>query len=192
MALLWQKHGPHMVVQISSSWIKINVPWDVPCQNQHCWVYLLVIFPRNGQNIALLWPKHGPNKVLWIVFFLNYIQCAKGGSMPISTILGVTHSPLFQEMAKMKPFCGQNMVLTWSFTLFFFLNHNHRAQGCSMPNFTILGVSHSPLFLEMVKIWPFYGQNMVLTWCFKLGFPYSWSMCPGMFHAKFHIAGSIL
>ena len=33
-----------------------------------------------------------------------------------------------------------------------------------MPNFTILGVSHSPLFLEMAKIWPFYGQNMVLTW----------------------------
>ena len=37
-----------------------------------------------------------------------------------------------------------------------------------MPNSTILGVSHSPLFLEMVKIWPFYGQKMVLTRFFKL------------------------
>ena len=37
-----------------------------------------------------------------------------------------------------------------------------------MPNLKILGVSHSPLFLEMAKIWPFYGQNMVLTWSFIL------------------------
>ena len=34
-----------------------------------------------------------------------------------------------------------------------------------MPNFTILGVSHSLLFLEMAKIWPFYGQNKVLQIC---------------------------
>merc|ERR1712082_429059 len=33
-----------------------------------------------------------------------------------------------------------------------------------MLNYTILGVSHSPLFLEMAKTWPFYGQNMVLKW----------------------------
>ena len=40
-----------------------------------------------------------------------------------------------------------------------------------MPNFTILGVSNSALFLEMAKIWPIYGQNMVLTWFFKLDLP---------------------
>ena len=32
MALLWPKHGPHMVLQIGSSWILINVPRDAPCQ----------------------------------------------------------------------------------------------------------------------------------------------------------------
>ena len=55
----------------------------------------------------------------------------------------------------------------------FFLNHNQCAQGHSMPNFIILGVSHSPLFLEMAKILSFYGQNMVLTWSFKLVLPKS-------------------
>ena len=48
----------------------------------------------------------------------------------------------------------------------FFLNHNQCAQRCSLSNFTILGVFHSPLFLEMAKTWPFYGQDMVLTWFF--------------------------
>merc|ERR1711954_618466 len=42
----------------------------------------------------------------------------------------------------------------------FFLNHNQCAQGCSMPNFTNMGVSHSPLSLKMAKIWPF----MAKTW----------------------------
>ena len=37
-----------------------------------------------------------------------------------------------------------------------------------MPIFTILVVSHSSLFLEMANILPFYGQNMVVTWSFKL------------------------
>ena len=53
----------------------------------------------------------------------------------------------------------------------FFLNHNQCAQGCFMPSVIILGVSHGPLFLEMAKIWSFYGQNMVLTWSFKLILP---------------------
>ena len=73
----------------------------------------------------------------------------------------------------------------------FFLNHNQCAQGCSMPNFTNLGVSHCPLFLEKAKIWPFYGQNMVLTWSVKLVLPESLSICPGRLHAKFHYTGSI-
>ena len=41
----------------------------------------------------------------------------------------------------------------------FLLTNNQCGQGYSMPNFTILGVSNSALFLEMAKIWPFYGQN---------------------------------
>ena len=92
--------------------------------------------------------------------------------MPNSTILGVSHSPLFLEMAKIWPFYGQKMVLTWSFELFF-LNYNQCARGYSMPNFTILGVSYGPLSLEMVKIWPFYGQNIVLIWSFKVILPKS-------------------
>ena len=60
-----------------------------------------------------------------------------------------------------------------------------------MQNFTILGVSYSPLFLEMAKIWPLYGQNMVLTCSVKLVLPESKSMCPGRLHAKFHNTGSI-
>ena len=43
-----------------------------------------------------------------------------------------------------------------------FLNPNHCAQGYSMPNFTLLGVSSSPFLLEMAKTWHFYGQIPVL------------------------------
>ena len=51
------------------------------------------------------------------------------------------------------------MAKTWSShgpSNFFFLNHIQWAQGCSMPNFTFLGVSHGPHFLEIAKIWPYY------------------------------------
>ena len=53
-------------------------------------------------------------------------------------------------------------------------------------------VSRSKDIVEIAKTWPFYGQNMVLTWSFKLVLPQSLSMCPGIFHANFHIAGYIL
>ena len=59
MALLWPKHGPHMVLQIGSYWILINVPRDVLCQISHYWVYSVASFPKNGQNMA----KHGPHMV---------------------------------------------------------------------------------------------------------------------------------
>ena len=65
--------------------------------------------------------------------------------MPNFTILGVSHSPLFLEMAKIWPFYGQNMVLTWSFKLFF-LNHNQCAQGCSIPNFRFLASILTDIF----------------------------------------------
>ena len=120
-ALLWPKHGPHNVLQIGSFQILIIVPRDVPCQISHCWDYPVAPFPKNGQSIALLWQKHGPHMVLQIVF----------------------------------------------------LNHSQYAQGCSMPNFTILGLSHCPLFLEMAKILPKYGPFMAKTWSFKLVLPES-------------------
>ena len=101
--------------------------------------------------------------------------------MPNFKILGVSTRPLSLEMAKIWPFYGQNMVLTQSFKLIFW-NYNQWAKECSMPNFTILNLSHSPLFLKMAKIGPFCGQNMVL----QIVIPESYSMCPGMLHAKFH------
>ena len=75
------------------------------------------------------------------------------------TIAGCILWPLFLKMAKTWPFYGQNMVLTWSFKLVI-LNLNQYAKGGSMPNFTILGVSHSPLILK----WPKYGHFMAKTW----------------------------
>ena len=42
------------------------------------------------------------------------------------------------------------------------------------------------------KIWPFYWQNMVFTCSLILVLLESQSMCLGMLHAKFHIAGFIL
>jgi len=55
MALLWTKHGPHMVPKSGSSWFLINVPRDTQCQISHCWVYPVASFPRNGQNLVLTW-----------------------------------------------------------------------------------------------------------------------------------------
>ena len=86
--------------------------------------------------------------------------------MPNFTILGVSHCTLFIEIAKIWPFYGQNMVLTWSLRLVL-PESQSLCQGCSMPNFTLLGLSCSPLSQK----WPKYGlhcQNIVLTWPFKL------------------------
>ena len=60
MTLLWQKHGPSMVLQIRSSWILINVPREALCHISNCWMYPVTPVPRNGQNMAL----YGPNMVL--------------------------------------------------------------------------------------------------------------------------------
>ena len=43
---------------------------------------------------------------------------------------------------------------------YFFLKHNQCAQGGFIPNFTILGASHGPLFLEMAKIQPFMAKAL--------------------------------
>ena len=69
MALLWPQHGPHIFLQIGSTWILINVPSNVPCQISYFWVYPVIPFPRNDQNMALLWPKDGHHMVLKISSF---------------------------------------------------------------------------------------------------------------------------
>ena len=94
-------------------------------------------------------------------FLLNLDQCAQGCSMQNFTLLGVSLSPLSQKWPKyghLRPFRAK----TWSShgpSNWFFLNLNQCAQVCSMPNFTILGVSHCPFFLEMAKIWPFIAKT---------------------------------
>ena len=65
--------------------------------------------------------------------------------------------PYFLEMAKI---WSSHYPSNW-----FFLNLNHCAQGCSMPNFTFLGVSCSPFprnGQNMALLWPKYGPHMVL------------------------------
>ena len=54
MALLWPKHGPHMVLLIGSSWILINVPRDISYQKSNFWVYPVAPIPRNGNLAHLL------------------------------------------------------------------------------------------------------------------------------------------
>ena len=63
MAKIWPfmaKHGPHIVLHISSSWIFINLQWDALCQVSHSLLDPVASFQRNGQNMAL----YGQNIVL--------------------------------------------------------------------------------------------------------------------------------
>ena len=170
MALLWPKHGPHMVLQIGSSWIIIYVPRDTQFQISHCWMSPVASFPRNGQNIAILWPKHGPHMVLQIGSSWIIIYVPRDAPRQISQFWVYPIVPFSYKWPKYGPFMAKTRS-SHDPSNCFFLNYNQYAQGWSLPNFTILGVSNSPLSLEMTKIWPFYGKNMVLTWSFKLVIP---------------------
>ena len=110
--------------------------------------------------------------------------------MPNFTFLCVSCSPLSQIWPNYGPF----MAKIWSLygpSKYFFLNPDKCAKGFSMPSFTLLGVSCSPLSRNGQNMTPL-GQNVGLTWSLKLVLPESQSMCPGMFHAKFHFSGGIL
>ena len=130
--------------------------------------------PRCGQNIITLLPKHGSNMVIqmgssWIL--INVLW-----DVPNFILLAKSCSPL----SKKWPQCCHFMTQTWSSpgpSNEFFLNLNQCTQGCSMPNLTILCVSHSPLFprngQKMALLWPKHGPHMVLTWSFKFVLPES-------------------
>ena len=115
-------------------------------------------------------------RVTWARTRPEVYSCARVSTLPLS-------ESVIPEMAKIWPFYGPNMLLTWSLKLFFswiIVNvprdapcQKYKMSKCSMPNFTILGVSHRPLFLEVAKIWPFYGQKLFLAWSFKLVLPES-------------------
>ena len=38
--------------------------------------------------------------------------------------------------------------------------------------------------MEVARLWPYHGQNMVLTWSFQLVLPESLSLCPKILHYK--------
>ena len=114
-----------------------------------------VPFPRNSQNMALLWSKHGPRMVLQIDSFLILIYLPRDIPCQIShcwVYLVVPFSRNVQNMALLWPKHGPS---NW-----FFLNLNHCAQGCSMPNFTLLGLSCCPLSWKWLKHEPL----MAKTW----------------------------
>merc|ERR1711954_553066 len=99
MALLWPKHGPHMVLKIDSSRILMIVPRDVPCQISHCWAYQVAPFPRNGQIMVL----YGQNMVLtWsLKLVLPESQSLCLGIFYAKLhIAGCILYPTFLEMAK--------------------------------------------------------------------------------------------
>ena len=50
----WPKQGSHMVLNIGSFWILINIIRDVPCQISNCWVYPWTSFPRCGHVLSVL------------------------------------------------------------------------------------------------------------------------------------------
>ena len=138
MTLLWQKHGPKMVLQIWSSWFLINEPSVALYQISHCWIYPVTPFPRNGQNLDL----YGPKMVLkWsLILVLADFQSICPGILYVKfEICG--SKPHFLEMAKIclsrtkhVPHMALNIC-----------SSRILIKRCSMPNFTLLGVSCSPL-----------------------------------------------
>ena len=160
MALLRPKHGPHMVLQIGSSWILIIVSRDVTRQISHCWVFPVAPLPKNGQNMALLWqnmvhtwsspswPKHGLHLVLkigstWILINMpRDVPCQISHCQVYPVVLFLKNG---KNMALLLPKLGPNMFLQIASSWILI-------KGCSMPNFTLMGVF-------MAKTWSSYGPS---------------------------------
>ena len=135
MTLLWQKHSPNMVLQVGFSWILINVPMAAPCNISHNWMYPVTPFPRNGQNMAILWLEHGSHIGLqigssWILITVPRNVPCQSSHCWVYPVVPIPRNGLYMALY------GQN---------YFSLNLNQCAQGCSMPNFILLGLSCSPL-----------------------------------------------
>ena len=95
MALLWPKNGPHLVLQIGSSWIIINLPREAPCQISQFWVYPIVPsswkWPKYGPFMAKTWSTHSTSN--W--FSLNHNKYALGCSMPNFRVLSSILTDIF-------------------------------------------------------------------------------------------------
>ena len=113
------------------------------------------IWPFYGQNIVLKWP------FIWVL--PEYLTICRGMIHAKIPFAGWILKLPLQESLQCCPFITQKWSSLGPLHRLF-LNLNQHSQECSMPNFTILGVSCSPIFLEMAKIWPFHGPNMLLIW----------------------------
>ena len=135
----------------------------------------------NGQNMAFLLSKHGPHMVLQIGFPESQSLCP-----------GMLHATFHNSGGILSPFLrnGQNMAPLWPKPgphLFLHIGSSWISAMCLglfRANFHIAWCILYPPIRVLAKIWPFYGQNMTLTWSFKLVLPES-----GMFDSKFHNSG---
>ena len=127
---------------------------DVPCQISHCWVYPVAPFPRNGK----IWPFYWQNMVFTcsLILVLPESQSMCPGMLHAKFhIAGFILKLPFIEMALYGKTLFSHGLSNW-----FFLNFNQCAQGCYMPNFTLLWV-------YPVDPFPKNNQNMAFmakTW----------------------------
>ena len=164
MSKSWHFYGPNMVLRISSLWVLINVPRDASSQISHCWVYLIAYPARNVQIIALLCPKHGLRFFFPIGSFWVLMSVPRDASCHISHYWVYPVARLARNVKIMahlwpkRPF----MALTWPIhgpSNLFFLILNQSAQGCFMPNFTLLGVSYCILCQKCSNHGPFMAKT---------------------------------
>ena len=144
MAKIWPFNGKNMVLQIGSSWILINVPRVALCQISHYWMYPVTPFHKNGKSFDL----DGPNMVLkWsFILVLADSESKCQGILHIKfEMCGCNIQPPFLEQAKIWPSWPKHsphiaLKICSSWICY------QCAQRCSMPNFSLLGVSCSPIF----------------------------------------------
>ena len=154
MALLWPKDGPHMVLQIGTLWIIINVPREAPCQISQFWVYPIVpLF----LEMAKIWPFNGKNMVLQIESSWILINLPRVALCQISHYRMYTVIP-FPKNGKSFDLDGPKMVLKWSFILVL-ADSESKCPGILHVKFEICGCKLQPPFLEQAKIWPSWPKH---------------------------------
>ena len=149
MAQTLSSHGP-------SNWFFLNLIQCAKECSEPNFMLLAVFcspFPRNGQNVVLLWPKHGPHIILKIGFLLSLNDCGPHMVLRIGSLwifINVPRDVPFQIShcwvypVAPTPRNGKNMAILWPKhgpLNWLWLNLNQFAQGCFMPNLTLLGVS---------------------------------------------------
>ena len=148
-----------MVLLLGSSWVLINLSRDPSCQSSHRWLYLVACFSKIVQIMAVFWPKQGPHIIFVIGASWLLISVPTVASYQFSHCWLYPVAPFVrnvQIMALLWPKHGPHMVHLISSSQVLI-----SAQGCFMPNFTMLGVSKSPICQKCphhcyvrAQIWP--------------------------------------